>query len=343
MTLQQEDVDLEPSLSYPFHVLATRYSFNGNPYGNSDDAFTLILFHALGAHKETWQVTVNRIFELCSSGASRVKIRDIFSLESPNHGRSSEINAPEIAERAVDDWPREYAKATQRFLSGSPSVGGSRVDFKTRKLVGICHSLGAAALFIAAQADPTIPFQLMIAFEPGVTDQDNSQRIRANFAATAWAWLRPDVFPSRTAARKALTKDLMYATWDPRCLDLFVKYALIDHPAAKHKAPFTFPGIITALSRDHHARSYMSDAFTFRGVEAYTALTQRLPVHLVWGAVDEFANDDLRDFMTKQGRTPRTVSKIEGAGHMVVQQQPESCADVILSILLGECKQLARL
>ncbi|KAJ7334060.1 Alpha/beta hydrolase fold-1 [Mycena albidolilacea] len=343
MNLRREHIDLEPSLSYPFHVLATHYNFEGNPYSDSDDALTLILFHALGVHKETWEVTIASIFNLCSSGASQAKIRDILSIESPNHGRSSEINANEIARQAVDNWPREYAKAAQRFLTARPLIGGSRVDLKTRKLVGICHSLGAAALFLAAQADPTIPFKFMIAFEPGVTDKDNSQRIRANFAASAWAWLRPDVFRSRKAARKALERDMMYATWDPRCLDLFVEHALIAHPAAKHQAPFTFPGVITALSRDHHARSFMSDDLTFHGVEAYAAMTQRIPVYLVWGAVDEFANDDLRDFMTKPGRTPASVSKIEDAGHMVIQQQPEKCAEEILSILLIESKRMARL
>lgn len=72
------------------------------------------------------------------------------------------------------------------------------------------------------------------------------------------------------------------------------------------------------------------------------------------------SNDDLRDFMTKPGRTPASVSKIEDAGHMVslwthniridplkviqvIQQQPEKCAEEILSILLIESKRMARL
>jgi hypothetical protein len=103
MNLLQEQIDLKPSVSYPFHVLAIQYNYEGNPYRNSADAFTLILFHALGVHKETWEITVARIFSLCSSGASEVKIRDIFSVESPNHGSSSAINANEIAKQTVDD------------------------------------------------------------------------------------------------------------------------------------------------------------------------------------------------------------------------------------------------
>jgi hypothetical protein len=33
----------------------------------------------------------------------------------------------------------------------------------------------------------------------------------------------------------------------------------------------------------------MSDALTSPGVEAYAALSRKIPVHLVWGSVDEFA------------------------------------------------------
>ncbi|KAJ7149051.1 alpha/beta-hydrolase [Mycena crocata] len=344
MTVLQEEIDLEPSPSYPFHVLATKYTYEGNPYTASSDAFTLVLFHALGVHKETWEPIVARIFTLCSSGASQVKIRDIFSIESPNHGRSSAVNALAMSKQATDNWPREYFKTTVRFLTAGPSVG-AKVDFKTRNLVGICHSIGAVALFLAAQAEPTLPFKAMIAFEPGVTDNDNSQRIRANFAATAWAWLRPDVWRSRKAARKELAKNLAYTSWDPRSLELFVQHGLIDHPAARHKPPFTFPGVVTALSRDHHARSFMSEDIGLQGLDAYTALTRKIPVHIVWGSVDEFANDDLRNFMSsaKHGRFPASVSAIEDASHMVVQQKPDMCADQILSILHTESKRTARL
>ncbi|KAJ6604984.1 Alpha/beta hydrolase fold-1 [Mycena sp. CBHHK59/15] len=343
MNFLRERIDLTPSPTYPFHILATKYDYAENRYRDSDDAFTLILLHALGVHMETWEVTVARMFALCSSGASPVKIRDVFSIESPNHGQSSAINGSEIAKRSID-WPEEYAKAVQRFLTAGPSTG-AKVDFATRKLVGICHSVGAGALFLAAQAEPALPFKAIIAFEPGVTDKHSKQRIRATVAATAYAWLRPDVWRSRKAARKVLQASPVYAFWDPRVFELFMEYGLIDHPASKHPAPYTFPGVVTALSRDHHARCYMSDKLYNEGLEAYGQLTRKIPVHLVWGAIHELADVDLKNFMSNlaAGRTPVSVSEIEDAGHMVVQQKPDECGDVILAVLLTESKPMAHL
>ncbi|KAJ7221415.1 Alpha/beta hydrolase fold-1 [Mycena pura] len=343
MALLQEEIDLQPDPSYPFHILATRYNYEHNPHANSDDAFTLIFLHALLVHKETWEVTVARIFAHCGARGP-VKIRDVFSIESPNHGRSSAVNAEALSKQMVTNWPREYGRATQRFLTAGPSAGAP-VDFKSRKLIGISHSIGAVALFLAAQSDATIPFKAMIAFEPGVTDKDNlDQRIRATSAASAYAWLRPNVFASRKAARRELAKSPMFSGWDARILELFVEYGLVAHPASQYPPPFTFPGLRTGLSREDHAHSYMSEDITVQGLEAYSSLTQKMPVHLVWGSIDELANDDLKNFLSsvKDGRTPVSVSKIDGASHMVVQQKPDVCAEKVVSILMVESQRNAK-
>jgi hypothetical protein len=86
---------LAPSSSYPFQVLATRY------YVETSDAiiggFTLVLLHAVGMHKETWEVTIERLFKLSNSSGNKVPvIRDIFSIESPNHGESAVLNEATI-------------------------------------------------------------------------------------------------------------------------------------------------------------------------------------------------------------------------------------------------------
>ncbi|KAJ6595660.1 hypothetical protein DFH09DRAFT_906007 [Mycena vulgaris] len=317
-TLRREKIDLAPGNSYPFHVLATKYTYEGNPYQDSNDGFTLLLTHSLGVHMETWEITVAHLFKLSASVNSPVKIREVISIESPNHGRSALVNAEVIAKHPMHDCERtrEYAQAVQRFLVACFSA-------ETRNLVGISHSVGAPALqvplFIAAEAVPAIRFKVMITFEPGMTSKDSPHRHRSNQAAIAWAWLRPDVWRSRKAARKELAASAMYSTWDPRVFDLFIEYGLIDHPAAKHDLPFTFPGVITALSKDHHARSFQSDDLVVDGITSYAAITKKIPVHVVWGRIHELANQELKDFMSdaNAGRTPASVSYIEGASHMV--------------------------
>ncbi|KAJ7461827.1 Alpha/beta hydrolase fold-1 [Mycena galericulata] len=341
MPLHSEKIALPPGPSYPFTVLATKYTYEGNPHQNSGDAFTLILTHSLAVHMETWEITVAHLYTLATSRSSQVKIREIISVESPNHGGSAVVNAEEIAKYPGNDWTREYSKAVQRFLISL----SSETQFTARNLVGISHSVGAAALFIAAEAVPSIRFKAMITFEPGMTSKDSPHRHRSNQAAIAWAWLRPDVWRSRKAARKELLASPMYSTWDPRVFDLFIEHGLIDHPAAKHKPPFTFPGVITALSKEHHALSFRSDDLVKDGITSYAAVTQKIPVHVVWGSIHELANQELKDFMSdpKAGRTPASVSYIEGASHMVIQQKPEQAAEVVYSLLLLESKPMPRL
>ncbi|KAJ7899079.1 Alpha/beta hydrolase family-domain-containing protein [Mycena leptocephala] len=357
MSLRREQINVAPGQSYPFHVLATKYTYDGNPYQKSSDAFTLVLTHSLGVHMETWEVTADRLFMLSASANSRVKICEMFSIESPNHGRSAVVNAEEIAKHPLNDWTREYSRAVQRFLTWLSAE--KRVNLTARNLIGISHSFGAPALFIAAEAVPTINFKAMITFEPGITSKDSPHRHRSNNAAIAWAWLRPDVWRSRKAAKKELAASAMYSTWDPRVFDLFIEHGLIDHPASKHKAPFTFPGVITALSGNitlyriscessvidtnlSLKLSFHSDDLVVDEITSYAAATQRMPVHVVWGSIHELANQELKDFMSdaKGSRTPESVSYIQGASHMVIQQKPDKAAEVMHSLLLIESRRM---
>ncbi|KAJ7691744.1 hypothetical protein B0H17DRAFT_1179485 [Mycena rosella] len=257
--LLRERIVLASEKSYPFHILATKYTYEGNPYKDSSRALTLVLTHSLGVHMEIWEVAVAHLFALSTSANSQVEIRAMFSIEDPNHGRSAVVNAEEIAKRPLNDWTREYARAIERFLVAANSTN--------KNLVGISHSVGAPALFIAAESVPVIHFKAMITFEPGMTSKD--------------------------------------------------RYGLIDHPASKHKPPFAFPGVITALSRDHHAVCGLQSS-------RRADLKQR--------------NQELKDFMSdeKAGRTPASVSYIEGApaSHMVIRYKPEKATELIYSLLV---------
>lgn len=114
MKLLSESVALESkAASYPFRILATKYTFRSNPYGYSDDAYTLIFMHALGVHRETWEITIARLFTLSVQGDTQVKIRDVFSVESPDHGRSAVINADALKNHS--DHNCELSGAASEF------------------------------------------------------------------------------------------------------------------------------------------------------------------------------------------------------------------------------------
>lgn len=89
---------VDPRPAYPLRILATRYSSSSHAHTESNDGLTLIFLHATGMHKESWEVVIKRLFELRSQSTQQSKIRDIFSIESPNHGESAVINEDALKE-----------------------------------------------------------------------------------------------------------------------------------------------------------------------------------------------------------------------------------------------------
>lgn len=90
-TLSSQRYTVPPSGDYPLHVVAKRYSLSEADTQRAQNGFTLILMHATGCCKEIWEVTILRLLER-QKEAGGDQIHDVFSIESPNHGESAELN-----------------------------------------------------------------------------------------------------------------------------------------------------------------------------------------------------------------------------------------------------------
>ncbi|KAL0565216.1 hypothetical protein V5O48_016810 [Marasmius crinis-equi] len=299
---------VDPRPAHPLQITVKRYTLADNAsrseVQSTRPGLTIILMHATGSHKEVWEVTVQSLLE--KAGKENVKIDDVFSIESPSHGESGVLNEEELHRLFPDHWPpREYAKTAHIFLTAG-SEKGARVDFSRRRLVGIGHSVGASAMFLMKELIPAVNFELFIAIEPGISLKGNHHTNIASQALTAWTWLRPDVWTSKKSARKSLEASPVHSMWDPRVLDLFVA-------------------------------SFRSDELVVDSLQAYTETTRERPVHVIWGTINDVKSPETRDLLSDEsaGRKPTSVRFIEDAGHLVVQQQPDSVADVILDILRG--------
>ncbi|KAF9472069.1 alpha/beta-hydrolase [Pholiota conissans] len=322
--------------SSPFHILANKYSTKQSE--SNVDGLTLVFLHAVGLHRETWEVTIQKLLDLDQpSSAHKSIIRDTFSIEIPNHGESALLNENAIAAQFSDSWPtRIIAESTHQFLTAGPGQGAG-VNFADRKIVGIGHSIGAAALFLMRDIEPAVRFHAIIAIEPGISIKEHPATFKSSQMLTAWTWLRRDVWPTRKAAKKDLESSPVHSMWDPKVLDLFIKYGLRTHSAAKYKAPFAFAGVTTCASKAQEAACYRSEHLVVDAMNAYTLRTQELPVHIIFGKIHDVGPAELQDILSDKSacRYPASVSYIEGAGHLAVQQRPESVASCISSILVG--------
>ncbi|KAF9036371.1 alpha/beta-hydrolase [Panaeolus papilionaceus] len=316
---------LPPSSNYPFYVLVTHYETEQS--ASNTNGLTLVCMHALGMHKESWEVPIQSLL-----GVKQKAIRDIFSIEMPNHGESSILN-----EAVIQQNPDEtIAQAIYNFITANSSdTVPPKPDLSKRRFVGVGHSLGAVALFLMRDIKPVLPFESIIAIEPGISIEHTPERDACARILTAWTWLRHDVWMSRKAAKKELKTSPVHSTWDPRILDLYVKHALKTHPAAALPEPYSFHGVTTCLSKAQEAACIRSRHAIVDALDSYTRTTQEIPVHIVFGAIHDVANPVLQAIITdeKNGRKPRTVTHVEGAGHLTVQQAPEKIASLIHSLL----------
>lgn len=136
-----ENITLDAQPSYPYQILAKKYTSSySEPSSHDEGAYTLIFLHAVGMHKESWDLVVDKLFQL----EGGIKIKEVFSIECPNHGESAVVNEDALRLNRFDPTRSvlEYARAVHLFLT-SESLA---IDFSKRRLIGIGHSLGSPAL-----------------------------------------------------------------------------------------------------------------------------------------------------------------------------------------------------
>jgi len=91
---------LEPSPIYPYAVTAKRYWETIPPTLDETDpsALTIILAHATGMHKESFEPVLEKLFELASAGLvsdggkQKIKIREAWAIDCINHGEAATLN-----------------------------------------------------------------------------------------------------------------------------------------------------------------------------------------------------------------------------------------------------------
>ena len=167
---------------YSLFITAKRYRVRASEkkkaFQNDADAITLLALHSTSFSKEVWEPTLEALFQVLEerNNSTRVKIREVWAVDCPNHGHAGVLNR-EVLEReafAPDceylHWLttdlvgggdigqggcEHYAMAVHRFLQNAPKIFG--IYFSKRKLVGLGHSLGANTLWVCRGAGENLP------------------------------------------------------------------------------------------------------------------------------------------------------------------------------------------
>jgi hydroxymethylglutaryl-CoA lyase len=77
----------DPRPNYPLLITANRY-----PFSEDSEGLTLVFAHGTGFHKEQWEPTIEDLKKLLEDDRAVTKIREVWSIEAPNHGDSAILN-----------------------------------------------------------------------------------------------------------------------------------------------------------------------------------------------------------------------------------------------------------
>ncbi|KAJ6579648.1 Alpha/beta hydrolase fold-1 [Mycena vulgaris] len=339
----EESVTYAPTPDYPLYLTAKRYwlpAFEAN--ANDPAALTLLLLHATSFHKETWMPTLDAIFTLASSEGSPVKIRDAWCLDCPNHGASGHMNATVLLQPQffLNFSCERFAQAVHHFLTVSPHQG-ARVDFRKRNLVGIGHSLGGVAITMLQALEPVFPFSSLILIEPLLSPAGSHHLKRLRELLVKGAYERRDVWSDREQAMAALKRRDRTMKWDPRILSIFVEYGILQHPGARYPEG-AYPGVTLACTRDQEAAMYRDPDGATKPTETLNRLCRTHPVHLILGDVADFVPKRVHQAII-DGRPFASVTTIEDAGHLIVQEVPDRLGKAIYDALAMNARLRSRL
>lgn len=160
----------------------------------------MLFVHANGFCARMWEPAIRHI-----TGAGRVVAPDL-----RGHGASSSLD-PTCENYS---WDR-YAKDLLAVIDATA----------IEPVHGVGHSMGAAALVLAADAEPD-KFASLFLFEPIITPPQYKE-LKSPLAEQARR--RRDTFESRDAARERLGSKAPFMFWAPEVFDIYIECALVNY------------------------------------------------------------------------------------------------------------------
>ncbi|KZP33541.1 alpha/beta-hydrolase [Athelia psychrophila] len=323
--------DGRPSLK----LCAKRYTTAQS--ANATEGLTLLFTHCISSHKEVWEPVIERLFQLQQHKHSSRRIREAYSFDWQTHGAAGILNEEVLKLRPEGVTGYEWAAAIAAFVKAH--------QLEKRNTVAIGHSVGAGILMCSTVDFPSgsVPYASFILVEPTiVSEQIYNDNIDAHQFVDEMVisntLKRRDVWDDRETAIQWLSKRSPWKFWDPRALQLYSLHGLRlvgDGPSVTlncvkaqearawaHNEPHPEPG--------KPPRSTPKDA-----AELFKSICKKSPIHVIWGSRNNFNPVYIQEALTdaSQGRVAASVTKVEGAGHFVVQEKPDALAEKLADAL----------
>ncbi|KJA16103.1 hypothetical protein HYPSUDRAFT_71621 [Hypholoma sublateritium FD-334 SS-4] len=319
-----ESYVIDPTPEYPLFLVAKRYWVpEFERHAANPAAMTLIVLHSTSFHKETWEPALEDLFALAAQPRSTAPIREAWAIDCPNHGEAGARNhdtlrGPDFVEFSCE----KYAQAVHRFLSAHPSAA-----FKRRRLVGIGHSLGANAMILLQDVQPLFAFSTLIIVEPMLSAGGAEHLAPLRNKLVGRARKRTKCWTSLAEARRDYSQRGRHgAKWDPRVLDLFIRFDI-------------------SCMREQEVAMYMDTEGAIKPVSILDVICRHIPIHIALGGKSDLIPPHVHPALVdpKSGRVFASVTTIAGVGHLIPQEVPKALAAYIFTVLAGDIPILPRL
>ncbi|CAH7689061.1 Alpha/beta hydrolase family-domain-containing protein [Phakopsora pachyrhizi] len=338
------------------------------PTGKNDEGqhptLTLLLAHANGFHKETWEPT---LAQLLVSPAGR-RVEEVWSFDAVNHGDSALINDGNLT--YLFDWadmardmlqfvllylpdrskinetlPKVLESTDQRFLQSeflmldrAPVLKSTKTlsidvrrrieGLRDRNLTWIGHSMGGCAAGLAGTSLPEL-FEELVLIDP-VMGIHNEQWHQHTSDLASLTTRRRDSWSNREEAGSKLRSNVeFFGRWNPSALNRYIKFGMIEKDFFRGIDQDGGTGSITLKCDRLSEASVFVDPF-FRYQDFYhrlAKLSNDEPRGLNWSfifagpnrsVVQESIINDHQGF----SKNLKSVRRIDGAGHLIVQEKP---------------------
>lgn len=238
-------------------------------------------------------------------------LRDRFrvvAVDARGHGDSS--LPPEGAAATAFAWPimaQDLAAVGRTLLA---ERGESRIG------LGVGHSFGGTLTLTAAGSNPGLYERLLLVdpvIFPKMTAAEDAERAKESGLA-AGARRRRHVWPDRAAARSYCAARGLFASWQPRVLDIYVEEALRER--ADGQVELKCSGVVEGhIFEGAHSLDIFAAA---AGLD--------IPVDLLWASQGNFPREIYEQLIASM---PAAELHDVEAGHLVTMERPELVIDAV--------------
>lgn len=229
-------------------------------------AITIIGTHANGFPKELYEPLWDDLSQALRKQGQT--IRGIWIADVAQQGMSGVLNEDKLGnDPSWNDHSRDLLHMINHFRKEM-----------SRPLVGVGHSMGGNQLVNLAYLHPRLLTSLVL-IDPVIQTASAAAPDKSRLSHTQASTFRRDDWPSRVEAASSVKKSKFYQSWDPRVLDLWIKYGLRSLPTAIYPDRSENDDDPVTLTTTKHQEVFTFLRPNFDGLDANGKLVVNRPTH----------------------------------------------------------------